>query len=117
MKSEIAPKHNFVIVQTAIDDNNLADELARSIIEKRLAACVQCVPITSTYRWKGSIERSGEFLLLAKTRASLAGGLTDFIRARHPYELPEIIVTPVSAGLAEYLEWVAGETQEPPESL
>jgi len=106
----------FVIVRTAIDDEGKADRLAAEIVEQRLAACVQLVPIRSTYRWKGKLEQAGEFQLLAKTRAALAGRLTDFIRERHPYELPEIVVTPITGGLAAYLDWVAAETRESPES-
>jgi periplasmic divalent cation tolerance protein len=103
-------------VQTAIDDEDKADELAAAIVERKLAACVQRLPIQSVYRWKGEIESSGEFLLMAKTRAALAGRLTDFVRERHPYELPEIVVTPITGGLKAYLEWVAEETREQPES-
>jgi len=106
----------FVIVQTAVDDRERAEHLAASIIEQRLAACVQRVPVHSTYRWKGKTERSGEFLLLAKTRSALADRLMEFIRGRHPYEVPEILVTPIMGGLEAYLDWVAEETQESPES-
>jgi len=103
-------KDEFVVVQTSIDDESKADGLAAAIVEHKLAACVQRFPIKSTYRWKGKIENSSEFLLAAKTRMALAGELTDFIREHHPYELPEVIVTPITAGLPEYLEWVAVET-------
>lgn len=109
-------EQNIVLVQTTIDDEDRAVALASAIVEQGLAACVQRIPVQSTYRWKGKIESSGEYLLVAKTRAALADKLTDFIREQHPYELPEIVVTPIIGGLEAYLAWVAGETPESPES-
>lgn len=102
---------DIVVVTTTVDREDSARSLARACVEARLAACVQCVPIHSTYRWKGAVEEAGEFLLLAKTPASLAEPLMKFIRGRHSYELPEIVVLPVSAGLPEYLRWVREETR------
>jgi periplasmic divalent cation tolerance protein len=104
------PKHTFVVVSTTAGSETDAQTLASRIVEERLAACVQCLPIRSTYRWKGAVENASEQLLLCKTRASLAPKLTDLIRSIHPYELPEILVTSVRAGLPEYLNWILQET-------
>jgi periplasmic divalent cation tolerance protein len=102
---------DIVVVTTTVDREDAARSLARACVEAKLAACVQCVPIHSTYRWKGAIEEAGEFLLMAKTRTALVDELTRFIRSRHSYELPEIAVLPVSGGLPEYLAWVRTETR------
>ena len=105
-------KINFVIVSTTVDNEALAQELADSIVESRLAACVQCTSIRSIYRWKGAVERADEYLLLAKTRASLADRLSAFIKERNSYELPEITVTPIIGGFKAYLDWISSETEE-----
>ena len=101
---------DYVIVNTTLPDEATAQKLAACIVENRLAACAQFFPIHSVYRWKGKIESAPEMLLLAKTRAALAARLVEFIRARHPYEVPEILVTPIIDGHAPYLDWLAAET-------
>ena len=96
----------------SVDDRDAAQRLASRIVGQRLASCVQCVPVQSTYRWKGAVESEAEFLLLAKTRAALAERVTAFIRDTHPYELPEVTVSPIIGGLPAYLEWVRSETAD-----
>lgn len=100
-----------VVVSTTVDNAKKAKAIAGRIVAQRLAACVQQIPVHSVYRWKGRIESASEYLLLAKTRAALAPELAAFIRKIHPYELPEILVTPITGGLAGYLEWIAAETR------
>jgi len=102
----------IAIVSTTVGSDADARMLAEWLVGDRLAACVQLVPIQSVYRWKGAIERAPEVLLLAKTRADAADRLVDAIRARHPYELPEILVAPVAHGLQAYMDWVVAETDE-----
>jgi len=101
----------FVVITTTVDSEAAARELAAAVVGERLAACVQCVPVHSVYRWKGAVESAAEFLLLAKTRAARADELTAFIRRRHRYELPEIVVTPIVGGLAPYLAWIREQTE------
>jgi periplasmic divalent cation tolerance protein len=105
------PQAEFVIISTTVDSEAKAKELAASLVERKLAACVQWMPIQSTYRWKGNIESAAEYLLNAKTRAALAKEAMDYIRQVHTYEVPEIIVTPIVAGYEGYLGWVKHETQ------
>lgn len=101
-----------LLVVTNLPDTDSADRLARLLIETRSAACVNRLsPCVSTYRWQGVIETASETPLLIKTTASAYPRLADAIRAAHPYELPEIIAIPVSAGLPSYLAWVDRETQ------
>lgn len=103
-------KHQFVAVTTTVGKTADAARLAGQIVQSRLAACVQYFPIRSVYRWKGRVEKAGESVLVAKTRATLAGRLIRFIRSKHSYELPEIIVTPITGGLAGYLGWIHQQT-------
>ena len=99
-------------MSTAVGSEAEAKKVAGRIVEERLAACVQYTPIQSTYRWKGAVESASEYLLMAKTRASLAGELTALIEKVHSYEVPEIIVTPITGGSEKYLEWIMEETKK-----
>ncbi|MGQ0621875.1 MAG: divalent-cation tolerance protein CutA [Panacagrimonas sp.] len=85
-----------------------ADELARALVEARVAACVNVVPkITSTYRWKDAVQRDDEALLIIKTTAGRFGELKRAVLERHPYELPEVLGVDVAAGHLPYLQWIA----------
>ena len=101
-----------LLVLTSLPDVAAAQRLARQIVESHAAACVnQLPPCTSTYRWQGKIETASEVPLLIKTSAIAYPRLQALIRSAHPYELPEIIAVPLSAGLPEYLDWVSQETK------
>ena len=104
--------NGIVVVTTAVADAASAKKLAGAIIAARLAACVQFFPIHSTYRWKGKVESAREVSIVCKTTRRLSGKLVKFIRGKHSYELPEIVVTPVVGGLQEYLDWVEAEVRE-----
>jgi periplasmic divalent cation tolerance protein len=105
---------NVLLVLTNCPDVEVADRIARTLVEQRLAACVnRLAPVESLYRWQGAVERATEVPLLIKTTRERYAELEVAIRALHPYEVPEIIAMPVSAGLAAYLRWVADETQPP----
>jgi len=84
-----------------------ADALARSLVEDRIAACVNVLPgVRSTYRWQGEVETAEESLLLLKVPAEGSEGLPARVAARHPYDLPEVLLLDVADGLPEYLTWV-----------
>ncbi len=101
----------YVVVSTTVDGDVVACDLARKIVDARLAACVQRFPVRSTYWWEGKVEDADEVLLVSKTTVLLAGKLTDFIKANHSYDVPEVIVTPIVGGNIDYLDWL-GETVE-----
>lgn len=104
----------FIQVMTATDNREEAERIARSLVETRLAACVQIVgPVTSIYRWKGAVETAGEWLCLVKSRAECYGAIEQAIRALHSYETPEILALPVAAGSSDYLDWLRGEVAVP----
>jgi len=87
-----------------------SESLARMLVEKRLAACVNVVPVNSYYRWKGEFCSEPEHLLIAKTTKDKVDKVIAAIKALHPNEVPEIIALPVSSGHLPYLEWVHQET-------
>lgn len=102
-----------LLVITNLPDAYSAHALAGALIEARLSACVNILaPCRSVYRWQGKVEDAEEVPVLIKTTAARYAALEAAIRARHPYELPEIIAVPISQGLPEYLAWVAAETTE-----
>ena len=104
----------FIQVMTATDKREDAERIARSLVEMRLAACVQIAgPVTSIYRWKGAIETAGEWLCLIKSRAECYGAIEQAIRSLHPYETPEILALPLVAGSGDYLAWLRGELAAP----
>lgn len=100
-----------LLVISNLPDRASAENLARALVDRRLAACVNVLsPCRSVYRWKGKVEDAEEFPVLIKTTRERYAALEAAIRENHPYELPEIIVLPLAGGLPAYLEWVASET-------
>lgn len=97
----------FCLVLSTCSDDETARTLARGLVAEHLAACVNIVPgLVSIYPWQGHIETAEERLLVIKTRGSAFGAVEAYLRANHPYELPEIIATPIIAGSPEYLAWI-----------
>ena len=90
-----------------------ARRIARSVVEKRLAACVNIVlgPLESVYRWKGKVEKAREWLLVMKTTAKSLPALEKEVRRLHSYEVPEFLVLTVAGGSREYLRWVANNSE------
>ncbi len=89
-----------------------ADRIATTLVQERLAACVNLLPVTSVYRWKGEICRDPEVTALIKVRADGVERLRDRLRQLHPYDLPEIVALPVDAdgSLDAYIDWVRSES-------
>src|ERR1700694_15039 len=90
-----------------------AERAGRSIVEQRLAACVNILPgMVSHNGWQGKIERGEEVVMIIKTRASLADRVRDAVKASHPYTMPAILVIPLESVEESYLGWIMAETQE-----
>jgi periplasmic divalent cation tolerance protein len=101
-----------LLVLTNLPDRPGAERLAQTLVECRLAACVNILPpCESVYRWQGKVENAQEHPMLIKTTRDRYAALEAAIRAAHPYELPEIMAVPLAAGFAAYLDWVAAETR------
>lgn len=102
---------DLVVVLTTLPDDQRAEIVATTLVDERLAACVNVsAPIMSVYRWKGRVERGAERQLVIKTTRARAASLEARLRQLHPYELPEFVVLAVEGGSASYLGWVAAET-------
>lgn len=103
----------IILVLTNLPDRESAERMAQSLIDNHTAACVNILAeCNSIYRWQGKTETVSEVPLLVKSTRAAYPRLEASIRARHPYELPEIIAVPVSAGFPGYLQWVAQATKE-----
>lgn len=99
-----------LLVLTNLPDRDSAQRIAHSLIENHAAACVNILAeCSSVYRWQGKVEAASETPLLIKTTRSAYPRVEELIRSQHPYELPEIIVVSVVAGLPAYLQWVTQE--------
>ena len=101
---------SFIQVITTTDKKADAEKIAMTLIERKLAACVQIAgPIGSTYRWRGNIEKAEEWQCVIKSREDRYKEIEQVIKSIHPYEVPEIIAIPIIAGSGEYLDWLQGE--------
>jgi periplasmic divalent cation tolerance protein len=96
-----------ILVVTNLPDSESAFNLARHLVEFRLAACVNVLPaVTSFYEWEGKLEQATEHTLVAKTVRARYAEVERAIVERHPYELPEVVAVEVAEGLPAYLQWV-----------
>ena len=101
-----------LLVLTNLPNRQAAEKLADTLIEQKLAACVNILaPCRSVYRWKDAVQHDEEHPMLIKTTAERYAALEQAVRAGHPYELPEIIALPIERGLPAYLDWVAAQTE------
>ena len=101
-----------IIVFVTCSSEEEALKIAHSLVEERLAACVNLIsPVRSIYRWKGKIWDEREWLLMIKTRKERFEGLEKNVRSLHSYSVPEIIALPVVEGSSSYLKWLGEMTQ------
>jgi periplasmic divalent cation tolerance protein len=100
------------LLLTALPSRDAAATMASLLIEEKLAACVQLMPIESFYRWEGKIQNEAEILLLIKTRTALFEPTIARIKAAHPYAVPEIVGLPFTAGLKGYFGWIDAVTAQ-----
>lgn len=104
-------KSQFLLILSMIDSQKAAQQIARTLVEEKLAACVNIsAPLTSVYSWKGKLCKDREFLMLLKTRRSLYARLEKRLKSLHPYEVPEIIALPIVEGSRDYLKWMDDNT-------
>jgi periplasmic divalent cation tolerance protein len=106
----------FVTVLTTCGSQKEARKIARSLVDRRLAACVNILTarVESIYRWKGRTESAKEFLLVIKTSRRHFSALRREIERLHSYEVPEIIALPIAAGSPKYLRWLGESVRKKP---
>jgi periplasmic divalent cation tolerance protein len=103
-----------ILILSTVNSAELADRMARSIVEENLAACVNIVPsVRSIYRWEGKICDDTELMLLIKTVDSNFERVRKKIRSLHEYDTPEIIAFALTAGDSDYLKWLHGCSENP----
>jgi periplasmic divalent cation tolerance protein len=104
--------HEAIVVLTTVDKQEEGERLARLLVDRELAACVQILPtMVSIYRWQGNIEKADEVLLLIKTTREVYPRLEAAIKENHSYQTPEIVALPIEAGSSEYLSWLAASVK------
>ncbi|MBU2652622.1 MAG: divalent-cation tolerance protein CutA [Bacteroidetes bacterium] len=97
----------FSLVLTTVKNRTEAKRLSEKLVSEKLAACVSVLPnVSSTYRWRGKLERARENLLLIKTSNKKLNRLISRIKELHSYEMPEVLVVPIERGAPEYLKWL-----------
>jgi periplasmic divalent cation tolerance protein len=100
------------VVTTTTDSEEAARALAAGAVDAGLGACAQIVgPVTSVFRWDGAVQTETEWRIEIKTAADRVAALTEHLRSRHGYDVPEIIATPIEGGSAEYLTWLFEQTR------
>lgn len=103
----------WILVLVTVSNPKEGEEIAKTIVNKKLAACVNIVNgLKSIYRWKGRIEESSEALLIIKTRMNLFNKLVNSIKEIHSYTVPEIIALPIIMGYKEYMKWLDNSVSE-----
>lgn len=102
-----------IVVYVTVPNKEAGKKLAASIINERLAACVNIVPgVESVYWWDGKVQTDSELLLIIKTRESLLSALTQHVKSNHEYDVPEVISLPITGGNDKYLEWIKNSTRD-----
>src|SRR6185312_16308953 len=98
----------FLQVTTTTGTRDVAERIAVELVDRRLAACVQVSgPIRSTYRWQGKIESAEEWTCTAKSGREQMDGIREVLKRLHPYEVPELVATPIVDGSEAYLKWLS----------
>lgn len=105
------PTGQFIEIHTSCGTEQEAKTIAATIVEKRLAACVQVLPVSSVYRWKGKIETDDEWLCIIKTTHERYPAVRDAILQMHSYECPQIVVLSILDGSSDYLNWIEEEVR------
>lgn len=110
MVKEINTEKSVVLITAPNEDE--AVKIARTLIETRLAACVNIIRnIRSIYKWEGKIEDDSEVLMIVKTRKSLFNSLLAKVKELHSYSVPEVIALPIVEGSEDYLNWIEDVTE------
>jgi len=108
------PADDIVSVFVTCGSREAAEHIATTLVEERLAACVNVLPgVTSVYRWQGELTKDAEVALLAKCRASQAAVVSERVIELHAYDVPCVVVHPLVGGSPTFLDWVRSQTDAP----
>lgn len=107
----IKPASDFCVLLSTAGDLTEAHRIADALVGANLAACVQLSQISSVYRWRDTIETSGEVRLMIKTRMDLVDAASEVIRANHSYDTPQILTVACISGDQDFLDWIGAATQ------
>ncbi|KAH7728061.1 CutA1 divalent ion tolerance protein [Aphelenchoides avenae] len=103
----------FSVVQVTAPSMEVGQQIAREIVGKKLAACVNIVPqVKSIYSWKGNIEEDSEVLMIIKTKTERVDDLKRTVLQNHPYDVPEFISLPIQTGSEAYLKWLGEQVDD-----
>ena len=112
--SSVATVSDARVVFVTAPSEDVAEALVRAVVSERLAACGTLLPgARSLYRWKGELCEDVEVQILLKTREGTVDALAARLVELHPYEVPEVLAVPVTAGLPAYLAWVGAQVADP----
>jgi periplasmic divalent cation tolerance protein len=101
--------NDHLVVLVTASSSAQARRIARRLLQSKLAACVNMIPVESMFLWKGEIQEEEEVLMVIKTRSEAFDELMNAVKAMHTYDTPEIIAMPVVMGSREYLKWIDDE--------
>ena len=100
-------ENKYIMVITTTDQKDVAHRIAKTLVEERLAACIQIISqMESYYWWEGKVENASEFLIFIKTSRELYSKLEERIKELHNYTVPEIVALPITNGFNKYLQWI-----------
>ena len=103
-------QHNYIVVYITASDKEEAEKIARQLLKRRQAACVNIVPeVNSHFWWQNRLDSTQECLLVVKTKDTLLPDIVKSVRKMHSYSVPEIIALPIVGGNPEYLDWIDSE--------
>ena len=102
----------FITIYTTLPDKATTKEIAKTLVNENLVACVNFFPIESIYRWKNKLTEDKEHALIMKTRKSLYRKVEKKLKELHPYEIPAIVSYEIKDGLSDYLSWIKMETTD-----
>ena len=101
----------YCSIYITTEDEDEARRIGKTLVEEKLAACVNIHPIKSIYRWEGEIEEEGEVVMLVKTKAELADKVIERVKELHSYEVPCIVSFSIDKGNPDYLNWIGESTR------
>lgn len=111
IRIDVGMETTHIVIITTCPNQAEADELAKSLVENHLAACVQSNSIKSTYLWEGALHQDDEVRLMIKTTTVRADAVREFIEQVHSYDTPQVIALPILGGSAAYLDWIDQKTK------